>query len=90
MFTGDCTISGRSTKAIHLIINLLSSLLLGASNYCMQRLVAPTRKEIDLAHAQNKFLDISVPSTRNLLLISKHRVTVWILLALSSMPLHFL
>lgn len=88
-FTGDCTTVTRWTTAAHLGINLLSSLLLGASNYCMQRLVAPTRKEVDKAHAQRKWLDIGIPSTRNLTSISKRRLILWILLALSSIPLHF-
>lgn len=89
-YTGDCDVAARWTTVIHLLINLLSSLLLGASNYCMQRLVAPTRKEIDNAHARKKWLDIGMPSVRNLLLINKRRVALWVLLGLSSMPLHFM
>lgn len=89
-YIGDCTAAARWTTATHLLINLLSSLLLGASNYCMQRLVAPTRKEIDQAHAQKKWLDIGMPSVRNLASISKSRLALWILLASSSIPLHFL
>lgn len=89
-FTGDCTKAARWTTALHLLINLLGSLLLGASNYCMQRLVAPTRKEIDEAHAKRKWLDIGVPSIRNLSSINKGRVGLWILLGLSSLPLHLM
>lgn len=88
-YIGDCNLAARWTTAIHLFINLLSSLLLGASNYCMQRLTAPTRKEIDHAHSQKKWLDIGMPSVRNLPFISKSRLTLWILLALGSIPLHF-
>ncbi|KAF2181016.1 hypothetical protein K469DRAFT_793638 [Zopfia rhizophila CBS 207.26] len=87
-FTGDCTKAARWTTALHLLINLLGSLLLGASNYCMQRLVSPTRKEIDEAHAKKKWLDIGVPSIRNLSSVKKGRVGLWILLGLSSLPLH--
>jgi hypothetical protein len=89
-YTGDCTVAARWTTAVHLVINILSSLLLGASNYCMQRLVAPTRKEVDNAHAQRKWLDIGIPSVRNLRLIDKHRMLPWFMLFLSSVPLHFL
>ena len=89
-FTGDCGVAARWTTAIHLVINLLSSLLLGASNYCMQRLVAPTRQEIDDAHAQKRWLDIGIPSIRNVSSINARRVVIWTLLALSSVPLHFL
>lgn len=90
IWEGDCTLTTRWMVAIHLIINLLSSMLLGASNYCMQRLVAPTRKEVDKAHNQKKWLDIGVPGVANLTSISKSRLVSWILLALSSIPLHFL
>lgn len=88
-YEGDCTVAARSTTGLHLLVNILSSLLLGASNYCMQRLVAPTRKEIDKAHAKKKWLDIGMPSVRNLASISKGRVAIWVLLGLSSIPLHF-
>lgn len=88
-YMGDCAVASRTTTALHLLINLLSSLLLGASNYCMQRLVAPTRKEIDEAHAKKKWLDIGVPSVRNLASISRGRLAIWVLLGVSSVPLHF-
>ena len=63
---GDCSTTRRLNTLLHLLINLLSTLLLGASNYCVQCLSAPTRKDIDKAHAQHKWLDIGVPSIRNL------------------------
>ncbi|KAF2023861.1 hypothetical protein EK21DRAFT_118353 [Setomelanomma holmii] len=87
-YTGDCKVSSRITTGLHLLINILSSLLLGASSYCMQRLVAPTRTEIDSAHANNKWLDIGIPSVRNLSSINRKRLALWILLAVSSIPLH--
>ncbi|PVI03995.1 hypothetical protein DM02DRAFT_669382 [Periconia macrospinosa] len=90
IYTGNCSVSSRWTMAMHLLINFLSSLLLGASNYCMQRLAAPTRAEIDKAHRRKKWLDIGMPSIRNLLSISKGRVVLWALIGLSSVPLHFL
>lgn len=89
-FTGDCAVAARQLTVAHLFINLLSSMLLGASNYCMQRLVAPTRAEIDAAHARRNTLDIGIPSVANLFLISRPRALLWLLLALSSIPLHFL
>jgi hypothetical protein len=89
-YTGDCRVATRWSTGLHLLVNILGSLLLGASNYCMQRLVAPTRVEIDKAHANGKWLDIGIPSVRNLSAISRKRLTLWILLAASSIPLHFL
>lgn len=89
-FTGDCEVAARQLTVAHLCINLLSSMLLGASNYCMQRLVAPTRGEIDAAHSVKEAMDIGIPSLRNLFLIARPRALLWLLLGLSSIPLHFL
>ena len=90
IYTGNCTFASRLTTGLQLLINILSSSLLGASSYCLQRLVAPTREEIDKAHKKGKSLDLGVLSLRNLPNISKRRLTVWLLLAASSLPLHFL
>lgn len=66
-------------------------MLLGASNYTMQVLCAPTRAEVDQAHAKGDWLDIGVPSFRNIMgRISKKRVVLWWLLALSSIPVHLM
>lgn len=73
---------------LHLAINALSTLLLGASNYSMQCLSSPTRAEIDKAHSQNVWLDVGIQSVRNLRRLSSSRIAVWWLLALSSIPLH--
>ncbi|OAL46160.1 hypothetical protein IQ07DRAFT_198771 [Pyrenochaeta sp. DS3sAY3a] len=89
-YTGDCSVAARQLTVAHLFINFLGSLLLGASNYCMQRLVAPTRKEVDSAHAKRKSLDVGVPSIRNLFSIAPLRAWIWVFLGLSSVPLHFM
>ena len=87
---GSCKGITNLTSRLHLAINVLSTLLLGASNYAMQCLSSPTRSEIDKAHSQNYWLDIGVPSFRNLRWISRWRLTIWSLLAVSSIPLHLL
>ncbi|KAK0618775.1 hypothetical protein DIS24_g11536 [Lasiodiplodia hormozganensis] len=63
--TGPCSDIDHIQFGIHLAINAVSTLLLGASNYCMQCLSAPTREDIDRAHGQGKWLDIGVPSMKN-------------------------
>ncbi|KAI4197238.1 MAG: hypothetical protein LQ350_006069 [Teloschistes chrysophthalmus] len=73
---------------LHLAINILGTALLSASNYCMQCLSAPNRQEVDRAHQRQVALDIGVPSLRNLRHISRKRLLLWILLAISSIPLH--
>ena len=87
---GSCSESDRLDFWLHLLINALSTVLLAASNYCMQCLSSPTRKDIDKAHAQHRWLDIGVQSLRNLGSISRYRLCLWWLLALSSIPLHLL
>jgi len=72
------------------MINILSTLLLSASNYCMQCMSAPTRKEVDEAHAGRKWLDIGIQSLRNVSKIEKKRGVLYCLLAFSSIPLHLL
>ena len=87
---GSCETTRRLSLWLHLLINILSTLLLGASNYTMQCLSSPTREEVDRAHSQNRWLDIGVPSIRNLTRISSHRKVLWWLLAISGVPLHLL
>lgn len=75
---------------IHLGINVLSTTLLAASNYTMQCLSAPVREEIDRGHCERVALDIGIPSLKNLRGISRIKVILWALLAVSSIPLHLL
>lgn len=87
-FTGSCKTAKRIKLWSHLGINVLGTLLLAASNSCMQCLVAPTRKEVDRAHVKRRWLDIGPHTCRNLGSIGKARLLLWMLLALSSLPLH--
>jgi hypothetical protein len=90
MYLGNCDTASDLNLKLHVAINILSSLLLGASNFSMQILVAPTREDVDKAHASRRWLDIGVPSFKNLLSIQRSRCVVWVLLALSSGGLHLL
>lgn len=47
---GNCKETGHVSFWLHLIINLLSTLLLGASNYSIQCFVSSTREEVNEAH----------------------------------------
>jgi hypothetical protein len=78
------------SSAIHILINALSTLLLAASNYTMQVLSSPTRKDLDKAHAKNEHLDIGVLSLRNLGRIPRRRLLLFIIMGLSSIPIHLL
>lgn len=74
----------------HLGINVLGTVLLAASNSCMQVLVAPTRAEIDAAHHRNKWLDIGTQTLRNMKFINRKKIALWAIVGLSSVPLHLL
>ena len=90
VWTGDCGRAAGTVTALHFLINILSSLLLAASNFSMQCLSAPTRAEVDRAHAEKRWLSIATPNLRNLMHVSPLKSLVWFLLALSSFPLHLL
>lgn len=90
LLEGDETTVSRWNTIGHVLINVLSTVMLSASNYTMQVLNAPTRKEMDRAHANGQWLDIGILSVHNLKIISRKRATLCLILAASSLPLHLL
>ena len=90
LYSGSCDKSKKIGLWLHLLINALSTLLLSGSNYTQQCLTAPTRSEIDAAHAKRRWMDIGVPSVRNLFRIKGERTLLWIFIGLTSIPLHLL
>lgn len=90
VYEGSCDDVDKASIGIHLLINVLSTVLLGGSQYVMQCLCAPTRREINQAHFRGAWLDIGQPSLRNLRYIRRWKLVMWIALVLSSLPLHLL
>lgn len=90
LYQGSCSKASKVNVVLHLFINIFSSVLLAASNYSMQCLSAPTRADVDRAHAKKKWMDIGIPSVHNLSKIPKTRAMLWFLLLVSSVPLHLL
>ncbi|KAE8405608.1 hypothetical protein BDV37DRAFT_293060 [Aspergillus pseudonomiae] len=90
LYDGDCSVSSHWATGLHLLINLLSTLLLAASNYVMQCLGAPSRSDVDQAHKQRKWLDIGTFSVRNFAVMDTRRKILWTLLLLSSTPIHMI
>lgn len=86
--TGNCTDINRINSIIHVALNIASSAFLGAGNYCMQILAAPSRGEIDRAHKKRISLDIGVPSLKNLYYVKRQRLCGWIILGIFSALLH--
>lgn len=87
---GDAEPMKKLGLTYHVLINILSTALLTASNYCMQILSASSREELEAAHARNTWLDIGIISFRNLAYIDRRRMIFWCILGLSSFPLHLL
>lgn len=90
IYGGSCSRVKRLDQWLHLLINLLSTGMLSASNYCMQLQAAPTRAKIDEAHNSGKWLDIGIPSLRNFGYLGRWRQASWLLLAFSSIPIHLM
>jgi hypothetical protein len=90
IYRGDCAKVEKFNTWVHLAINVLSTVLLSGSNYCMQCLSAPSREDVNAAHAKGKWLDIGIPSVHNLRSISTKKVSLWWCLGLSSVPLHLM
>ncbi|KIW21469.1 hypothetical protein PV08_02049 [Exophiala spinifera] len=88
VYEGSCKKTQMKDSWIHLCLNIVATILLASSNYCMQLLTSPSRSEVDKAHAQRKWLDIGIPSIRNLGSLRKKKVALWWMLAISSIPLH--
>ncbi|KAH7385720.1 hypothetical protein BKA66DRAFT_440890 [Pyrenochaeta sp. MPI-SDFR-AT-0127] len=88
LIAGEEDVITRWNTMLHLLINILSTILLAGSNYTMQVLSSPTREEIDNAHKRGDCLEIGLLSFRNLRRISGKRVLLGTVLALSSIPLH--
>jgi hypothetical protein len=87
---GNCSTIKTVNGAVHLALNIVSSLFLGAGNYCMQTLVAPSRQEMDRAHSKGVSLDIGVPNVKNLWYINRGRVITWALIGTLAILLHLL
>ncbi|KAK5720630.1 hypothetical protein LTR15_006590 [Elasticomyces elasticus] len=90
VFEGSCHVAENVVLGADLAINVLSTLLLGASNLNAQLLSAPTRSDVNREHARGRWLDIGVSSVRNLRYLPRWRLIIWAVLVLSTVPLHLL
>lgn len=90
LYQGKCSVSKNWARGLHFLINVLSTLMLAASNFCMQCLSSPSRDEVDIAHAQGKWLDVGVPSLKNLTSIGVKQRMLWFALLVTSLPIHLL
>ena len=66
IYEGECGTVRHADSWLHIAINAMGTLLLGASNHTMQCLSSPTRSEVDFAHSNGQCLDLGFPSIKNL------------------------
>lgn len=90
-YMGDCDRTKIYSLVTHLALNVVATLVFSAANFGMQILNAPTRDEVDAAHARSRSVEVGVPSLSNLFFVlSKFKVFAWLLLMVVSLPLHML
>lgn len=88
--SGDCNKVQDLNTWLHVLINILSTAILGTNNYGMQILCAPTRADVDQAHARQSWLDIGVRSMKNIARLPPLKLAIWLLFLLITLPLHLL
>lgn len=76
IYTGLCSTTDRVNLGLHILVSVFGLILLAGTNYASQVLSSPTRREVDAAHAQRKWLHVGEPSLKNLAYIEKSRVTL--------------
>lgn len=86
--TSNCREVSAMQTAIKIGLNVISTLILGASTYAMQGTTSPTRDDVDIAHKKGKWLEIGTQSWRNLFYVSRKHAAIWGVLAFASLPLH--
>ncbi|KAK9782413.1 hypothetical protein SCAR479_00756 [Seiridium cardinale] len=91
-YTGTCDggSAAQVNVALHLLLNVVSTAIFASSNFFMQVLNSPSRKEVDEIHSKGPWMGIGVPSVRNTFGVSKFKTSCWILLLVPSIPLHLL
>jgi hypothetical protein len=87
-YTADCSTTNALNLVVHLLLNILSTMILSSSNFFMQILNAPSRDEVNRNHAKNRSVEIGVPSLRNAFLLRRFKTVAWLVLAATSLPVH--
>ncbi|KAH9906855.1 hypothetical protein F4778DRAFT_601302 [Xylariomycetidae sp. FL2044] len=84
VYTGACAGAESLNIGLHVVVNVLAVVLLAGANYVFQVYSSPTRRELTAAHGKHRWLDLGIPSLRNLAHISVFRRTVCALILLTA------
>ncbi|KAK4141295.1 uncharacterized protein C8A04DRAFT_14224 [Dichotomopilus funicola] len=79
VYVGACGTATAVNMGVHAAITVAAVVLLAGANYVFQVLTSPTRAEVDAAHRQERWVDIGVPSLRNLKWIGRGRAALAVL-----------
>ena len=63
---GSCGRVRAASMGIRAVVNVEAVVLIASAGYVFQVLSSPTRAEVNAAHARHRWLDVGVPSVRNL------------------------
>lgn len=87
-FDGDCAKSTSINLWLHLLLNTCSTGVIASSNFFMQVLSSPTRREIDKSHRESTAMEIGVPSLSNIFRVAWWKGICWLFFFGSSIPIH--
>jgi hypothetical protein len=90
LYAGDCAKVERINTILAIPLNIIATVLVATSNYVMQCLSAPSRKDVDDAHAAGSYLNIGISSVHNLLHNLSWKSALWLSLVLTTIPIHLL
>ncbi|KAH6649907.1 hypothetical protein F5144DRAFT_522677 [Chaetomium tenue] len=80
VFEGSCGSAAAVDWGLHAVVNVFVVVLVGGANYAFQVLSSPTREEVEAVHQRGGWLDIGIPSLRNLRRIEGGRALLAVVL----------
>ncbi|KAK3325813.1 hypothetical protein B0H66DRAFT_139429 [Apodospora peruviana] len=83
-YSGSCTMAFGISWGLHALVNLFAVAIIAGANYSFQVLSSPTRTEVAAAHQNKRWLDIGIPSIRNLVHIEKTRTFLAVVLLVTA------
>ena len=84
IFAGPCVTASGISWGIYAVFNLFALVLIAGANYVFQVLGSPTRTEVAVAHFRRRWLDVGVPSFRNLGQIGSGRTVLAVVVLLAA------
>ncbi|KAK1828274.1 hypothetical protein QBC39DRAFT_374811 [Podospora conica] len=84
LFSGSCETASTIGWSLHAVISVMVVATVAGGNYVFQVLGSPMREEVDVAHSKREWLDIGVPSFRNLAYIDARRTAMAVVILLTA------